>query len=507
MDYTAENLTTKTVSGATWSAVARIGQQGVSLLATAILARLLQPSAYGLLGMATVVIGFIEIFKDLGTSLALIQRRELTNEVISSVFWVNVLFGFLAASVTAGIAPLAAIFYGEPQVTPVMAVLSISFVVSSLSIVQQALLTREMAFNKLARIELTSSVMGAIVGIAMAFSGAGVWSLVALSLTGTITGTVLLWIVSRWRPRLYLGWNEIRSIGSFGINLTGFNVVNYFARNADNLLIGRYLGATALGYYALAYRLMLYPLQNISGVLGRVLFPAFASIQDDNARFRRAYLRACAIIAAVTFPLMLGMLITAEPLVAAILGSRWMPVAPLLMILALVGMVQSIATTVGHIYMAKGRTDWMFRWGMAASTLAVASFVVGLSWGIVGVAAAYGIVSLLLAYPNFAIPFRLIDLSVKDLVVSLWPVLRSSLIMLSCVAILRIALNWLGITQPWAMLGIMVTVGIIAYVVALVVSRSPALLDVLELLPLRQVSWLQWIVAVMGLDTCHGNRL
>jgi PST family polysaccharide transporter len=213
------------------------------------------------------------------------------------------------------------------------------------------------------------------------------------------------------------------------------------------------------------------------------------------------------MIATVTFPLMLGMLITAEPLVAAILGSRWMPVAPLLMILALVGMVQSIATTVGHIYMAKGRTDWMFRWGMAASTLAVASFVIGLSWGIVGVAAAYGIVSLLLAYPNFAIPFRLIDLSVKDLVVSLWPVLRSSLIMLSCVAILRIALNWLGITQPWAMLGIMVTVGIIAYVVALVVSRSPVLLDVLELLPLRQVSWLQWIVAVMGLDTCHGNRL
>lgn len=498
MDYKAENLTAKTVSGATWSAIARIGQQGVSLLSTAILARLLSPSAYGLLGMATVVIGFIDIFKDLGISSALIQRKDLTDEFTSSIFWANLLLGLLAAGVSIGIAPLVAIFYREPQVTAVMAVLSISFVISSLSIVQQALLTRQMAFNKLARIELTSSAVAAIIGIGMAASGAGVWSLVALSLASTITGTILLWMASSWRPRRHLSWYQIRSIGSYSLNLSGFNIFNYFARNADNLLIGRYLGATTLGYYSLAYRLMLYPLQNISGVLGRVLFPAFAQVQDDNARFRKAYLRACAMIAVITFPLMLGMLVAAEPLVAAILGSRWMPIVPLLMILAPVGMIQSVGTTVGHIYMAKGRTDWMFRWGLAAGVLAVTSFVVGLSWGMTGVATAYAIVSLLLLHPNFAIPFRLISLPVRDLALTLWPGLVCSLVMSGAVTLLRLGLAWMGITNPWTILISASLVGTAIYAGLMLWKKPPVMRDLVRLLPCDQIPALKRAALRLG---------
>jgi len=494
-----DNLSAKTVSGATWSAVARAGQQGVSLLSTAILARLLPPSAYGLLGMATVVIGFIEIFKDLGTSSALIQRQELTHELTSSVFWANILLGVLATGVSVGIAPWVAIFYREPQVTPVMAVLSISFVISSLSIVQGVLLTREMAFNKLARIELTATAVAAIVGISMAASGAGVWSLVALSLTSTIAGTILLWTALPWRPRRHLDWGELRSISAYSLNLSGFNIVNYFARNADNLLIGRYLGATALGYYSLAYRLMLYPLQNVSWVLGRVLFPAFAQIQHDNPRFRQAYLRVCAIIAAITFPLMLGMLVTAEPLVAAVLGSKWMPIVPLLMILALVGALQSVGTTVGHIYMAKGRTDWMFRWGLGAGALAVASFVAGLPWGITGVATAYAIASFVLAYPNFAIPFRLIDLRVRALPLALWPGLKYCLVMVGSVTLLRIALAWLRITQPWVVLISASLVGATIYAVLMLWKKPPVMRDLVRLLPWEQIPVLRRAVLYLGL--------
>jgi len=506
MDHKADSLTAKTVSGATWSAIARVGQQGVSLLSTAILARLLPPSAYGLLGMATVVIGFIEIFKDLGTSSAIIQRRELTHELTSSIFWANVLFGLLAAGVSMGIAPLAAIFYREPQVTPVMAVLSISFVISSLGIVQSALLTREMAFNKLARIELTATAVAAIVSISMAASGAGVWSLIASSLTSTTAGTILLWVASPWRPRWHMSWGELRSISSYSLNLSGFSIVNYFARNADNLLIGRYLGATALGYYSLAYRLMLYPLQNISWILGRVLFPTFAQIQHDNVRFRQAYLRVCAIIAAITFPLMLGMLVTAEPLVAAILGSKWMPIVPLLVILAPVGAIQSVGTTVGHIYMAKGRTDWMFRWGLGAGALAVTSFVVGLHWGITGVAVAYAVVSFMLAYPNFAIPFRLIDLRVRDLLLALWPGLKYCLVMVGSVILLRIGMAWVGIKQPWVVLISAVLTGATIYALLMFWRKPLVIREFAKLFPWNRTSVLRQAAFHFGLLDGKGDN-
>ncbi len=466
------DLTVRTTSGVKWSALSQLGRQGLGFAVTAILARLLSPSAYGLLGMAIVVIGFIEIFKDLGTSFALIQRKELSNELISSIFWINVLLGLLSTGIVVLIAPWVALFYREPEVVPVLRVLSFSFVVSGLSIVQQALLARQMAFDRLARIELSSSAIGGAVGIGMAVLGMGVWSLVGQALSGAVVTTLLLWLASSWRPQRKLEWVKVHSVASFSLNLSGFNIFNYFARNADNLLIGRYLGTTALGYYSLAYRLMLYPVQNIYEILGRVLFPAFSQIQDDDARFRRAYLLVCAAISIITFPLMLGLLVVAKPFVAAIFGPRWRPVATLLMILAPVGMIQSIGTTVGHIYMAKGRTDWMFRWGLAAGSLAVTSFVVGLSWGITGVATAYAIASFLLLYPNFAIPFRLINLPMRDLAVALWPVLVCSLIMSGAVILLRLGLTWMGITNPWLIL-ISVGLGGMAIYGGLVLWKKP----------------------------------
>lgn len=493
------SLVQKTISGTKWSAISQFGRQGLGFVVTAILARFVSPDAYGLLGMALVVTGFIAIFKDLGTSSALIQRKELSDDLISSIFWVNVLFGLLSTGVVAVIAPWVAIFYREPQVVPILRVLSFSFVVSGLSIAQQALLTRQMAFDKLAHIELASSAVGAVVGIGMAACGMGVWSLVGQALCGSIVITILLWIASPWRLQRRLDWTEVRSVASYSLNLSGFNVFNYFVRNADNLIIGRYLGATALGYYSLAYRLMLYPLQNISGVLGRVLFPTFVQMQDNNARFRRAYLRVCASISVIIFPFMLGLLAVAEPFIAVVFGPRWMPVATLLMILAPVGMAQSIGTTVGHIYKAKGRTDWMFHWSIFSGIITVLFFILGLRWGVVGVAAAYAIRNFLLIYPNYAIPFKLIELPVRDLVVALWLTLRISLVMAAGVATLRVVLTWMDVTQPWLVLGITVPVGVLIYGGWMLWCRPPVLTEMVHFLPLERLTWLRRLTVHLGL--------
>lgn len=473
----------QTVSGVKWSSISQFGRQGMQLLTTIVLARILSPSDFGLVGMAMVVIGFVAIFKDLGTSAAVIQRKELSEELLSSIFWVNTAFGLLATVVLAVTAPVFAIFYHEPRIIPILWLLSLTFFISGLSIIQQAILEKEMAFDKLAKLELLATASGAVVGIGSAFLGAKVWSLVYQSIAVATVTTIFLWLSSRWRPKIIFHWAEVKSVSSYSLNLTGFQTFNYFSRNADHMLIGRYLGAQDLGYYTLAYRIMLYPLQNISSVIGRVMFPVFSQIQDDDVRFRSAYLRVAGTISLIAFPLMVALWCLAESFIIAVFGIQWQAVVTLLMILAPVGMVQSVGTTVGVIYQAKGRTDWMFRWGVAAGILIIMAFVVGLQWGIVGVAVAYAIVNLLLTYPNFAIPFKLINLPVKELWQALKMPFLSSLIMLAILLGTRAILP--HDLSNGMELGVLISTGVIAYLfISWIINRSQ-MRQILEIVGVR----------------------
>jgi O-antigen/teichoic acid export membrane protein len=424
-------LKDKAVAGVKWSTVSQVGRQGTQLLTTIILARLLSPSDFGLLGMAMVVIGFIEIFKDLGTAAAVVQKSELSEEVLSSIFWVNVGFGILAATILFFGAPLGGLYFREPDVIAILKVLSLNFFISSLSILQQALLQRSLAFQVLAKVEIGAVVCGAIMGIGLAWYGFGVWSLVFQSLITVIITTVFLWLASSWRPRLIFHWGEVKSVSSFSLHLVGFNIFNYFARNLDYVLIGRYLGAQELGYYTLAYRILLFPIQNISAVIGRVMYPVLSTLQNDNKRFISAYLKVIGAIAFIAFPIMTGVFTLADPFVLTFFGDKWRTVIPLIMIFAPVGLLQSIGTTVGSIYQAKGRTDWMFRWGIGSGILVSLAFCAGLRWGIIGVAIAYSIISYILLYPSFAIPFQLIGLKFSYIVYFLFrPFLVSMLMMI-----------------------------------------------------------------------------
>lgn len=248
-------LTEKAVAGAIWSTFGVLGQRGLSLLSTVVLARLLMPSAYGLLGMALVVIAAVHSLRDLGTSSALIQRKDFSGDLASSVFWANVLFGAAGAGLIAGLAPTVAFLYGEPHVEAVLAVLSISFFITNLGVVQQAILVRAMAFRQLALIQMSASLVSAVVGVGMALSGGGVFSLVAALIADSVVTTVLLWVASLWSPRWHMDLGELRSVTSYSLNLTGSRILHYCIRNGDKALIGWYLGAVELGYYSLAFGL------------------------------------------------------------------------------------------------------------------------------------------------------------------------------------------------------------------------------------------------------------
>jgi len=414
------SLKAKAATGIKWSSISRFTRQGLMTLTTIIMARLLTPSDFGLLGMAMVVIGFGALFRELGAEGALIQRKDTSEKLLSSVFWFNVLLGVATMALVYASAPLAAHFYHEPKVSRVIKALSLVFVISGSSAVHAAILTRNMEFRQMAALEIVSSVAGAAVGVVCALYGQGVWSLVYQSITIAAVSSISLWTASRWRPLFFFDRDELKTVWDYTLNLSGYTLFNYFARNADNFLIGRYCGSGNLGYYSVAYQIMFYPLQTISAVFGRVMFPVLSKLQTNNAGFKSAYIKMVSVIAVFTFPITFGMLAVADPLVTLLLGAKWEPAIWLILVLAPVGLIQSIGTTVGVIYKAKGRTGLMFKWGVFAGMLVILSFAIGLQWGVRGVAVCYALVSLALAYPNFAIPFRLIDMKVGDLSVALW---------------------------------------------------------------------------------------
>lgn len=475
----------KAVSGIKWSTASQVGRQGIQLLTTVILARLLSPSDFGLLGMAMVVIGFIGVFKDLGTAAAVIQQKESSQTLLSSIFWINVGFGTVAMFLMFLLAPLGGIFYQELRVVSVLQVLSTSFFISSLGTLHQSLLERSLAFNLLAKLEIISVLVGAVVGIGLALVQAGVWSLVFQSLITVSLTTILLWFSSPWRPEWSFHWSDIRTISSYSLNLTGFNIFNYFVRNADYLLIGRYLGAQDLGYYTLAYRILLFPLQNITAVVGRVMYPVLSNVQDDNRRFCSAYLKSTGIIALISFPLMMGLLISAEPFILTFFGEKWQLVIPLIMIFAPIGMIQSVGATVGIIYQAKARTDWMFLWGIGAGVFVVLAFMIGLPWGINGVAMAYAIASFILLYPNFSIPFRLIDLKFLELFRILKQPFINSILMFVAILIFKGVVR--STLSNSANLVSFILLGVVVYTVASWVTNQNQLKELWELIGLNRI--------------------
>jgi len=434
------SLAQHAAAGAKWSAVSVAGRHVVIVITSVILARLLSPSDFGLVAMASVFIRFIELVRDIGTGAGIVQVDRPSNQLLSSVFWLNAALGVAAGTLLIVLAPVAAALFREPRLTAVLKVLALSPLFGAFSVVHTSLLTRDFRFRRLAVVELSGVLVGGVVGIGLAVNGYAVWSLVWQSICTVVFVSAGTCVASGWRPRFTFRLASVKPILGYSANLTGFNILNYFVRYADNLLIGRYLGARDLGSYDLAYRLMLSPLQYVATAFGRVLFPVYTRMRDDPRRLSDAYLKVASGIATIAFPIMFGLAGVADVFVDATFGPQWAPVAALLLILGPLGALQSITTSLSNIYLAVGRTDLLLRWGAGIGILIVTSFVVGLRWGVVGVASAYAIVSCAVAYYQFKIPLSLVGLRVVALAEAIGRPLVCSLFMLASVLLLKRAL-------------------------------------------------------------------
>lgn len=286
------SLKKSAVSGVKWMSASSAIVQGVAFLKFAILARLLAPEDFGLMGMIGVVIGFAQAFDDMGISNAIIYRQDTTREQLSSIYWLGILAGILVFATVWAASPLVVIFYHEPRLRDLIFWTSFSFAITPLGQQFQVLLQKELQFSRLARLEVASGIIGAITAISLAMAGHGVFSLVwgQLASVSAMASLLIVFGYKTWHPSLHFRPDDLKNYIGFGLYQMGERSVNYFSSNVDYLVIGRFFGAEILGIYTMAYELVVRPLSKINPVLTRVAFPIFAKKQSDSQSLCRGIL-------------------------------------------------------------------------------------------------------------------------------------------------------------------------------------------------------------------------
>lgn len=427
-------------SGLAWKAGSQITLQASRMVVALVLARLLAPHDWGLAAMVLIFSGFVIVFTDSALGTALIQRRDVSEEDRSTVFWLNAGIGATLALIGIACAAPLARFYGEPDIEPLFSALSIGFLVSALGSTHAALLVRDMRFRVLELRLIAATVVGAITGLAVAFADYGAWAIVGQQLAEAATSTALLWYMTPWRPSATFSLASLRRLGSFAGNVFGENLLYQAGRNLSGVVLGRYLGPAGFGTYALATNVILVPFSRIAGPLQQVFFPAFSRMNDDRERMADIWIRATRLVAVVSVPSLVGLVVVAPDFVDVVLGERWSDATPVIQVLAAAGVIQSLQTLHGEILLALDRSGWLLRFTALWFVVTVAALAIGLNWGVIGVAACYAIATALIEPVRTWITSRALGISPWRFFASLGGVMQAATVMAGAVLLLRTAL-------------------------------------------------------------------
>lgn len=400
------DLKRKSVRGGAVTMVSQAIRIAIQLTSTVVLARLLSPDDYGVMAMVLAVTGFAGLFRDLGLSSAAIQKKDLTSAQQSNLFWLNVAMGATLTALVAAGSPLVAWFYGKPELTAVTLALSASFLIGSLGTQHGARLVREMQFARQAVATISGSIVSLIIAVSLALQGFSYWSLVWGNLGGGLTTTVLLFTLSPFWPSLPAKGTGVRDMLKFGANVTTFDFVNYFSRNLDNILIGRFWGSGPLGFYSRAYSLLMFPINAIRAPINTVAFPSMSKLQSQPNEFRIYYLKISGLLAFLSMPLTAFLFIATSPIIELTLGPKWTNSSQIFAVLALSAFIQPVASLRGTVMLSLRRGGDYLRWGIYNAIAVSIGFACGVSWGAIGVAASYAIVNYLILYPSLLLAFR-----------------------------------------------------------------------------------------------------
>lgn len=405
-EHLSGNLKSRSVSGGFSTIVGQLISFLLNISSTIFMARLLTPDDYGLVAMVTAITGFVVIFKDMGLSAAVIQKEQIDQKQVSAVFWINAAISFGIGLIIAIMAPILANFYKEPRLLEITLVFAASIFITGLSLQHNALMKRQMKFKALSFIQIGCTTVSVLIGILMAWLGYGYWAIVAYMVLNPVISVAILWLVCDWRPSFTVKALEVGSLLKFGAGITGFDLVNYFSRNMDYVLIGKYVGSGALGVYTKAYQLLMLPITQLRDPLNSVALPALSSLQNDPDKYQRFYRRFLFALSFFSMPLVIFMAVFAEELILTVLGSQWIAAGPIFRLLAFAAFIQPSLSTIGLVLITSGMVKRYFYWGVINAVVVVTAFFIGVQWGVQGVAVAYAVVTYLLLFPALLFCFR-----------------------------------------------------------------------------------------------------
>lgn len=380
-----------------------------------VMARLLSPRDFGLVGMVTAFTGVLSLFRDFGLSAATVQRVDITEHQMSTLFWINLLVGTILSLMTAAVAPFAVAFYHEPHLFWVTIAVGSSFLFNSAGVQHSALLQRQMRFTALATIDVVSWAGSTLIGIILAVAGFGYWALVGAAVSLPVVGTLCMWFATRWIPGRPRKGIELHSMMRFGGGLTLTGLIVYVAYNFEKVLLGRFWGAEVVGLYGRAYQLSTIPTDNLNSAVGEVAFSALSRVRNDLPRFRNYFLKGYSLVLTLTIPITIAVALFSPDLISVLLGPKWKEAAPIFRLLAPTILVFAVINPIGWLIFSLGMIRRSLKVAMVLAPLVICSYVMGLPYGPKGVAFAYSAVMILWVVPHVAWGVHGTMISLRDI--------------------------------------------------------------------------------------------
>lgn len=452
-------LKDKAVNGVIWSIAERFGNQGIQFFIGLILARLLMPEDYGLIGMLLVFISLAQVFVEGGFSAALIRKSEPTNRDYSTVFWFNLIVAVVFYVIIFLCSPLISEFYAEPLLAPLAKVVALNIIISAFGIIQKTILTKQLDFKSQAKVNLSSIIISGVIGVVCAWQGLGVWALVVQNLSKNVLMNIGFWMLSNWRPMPVFSERSFKELFGFGSKLLASALINAVSENLYAIIIGKLYNAKSLGFYTRANQFQKLPVSSLYGAIGAVTYPVLAELKNDKDRLRDAYRSMIRMVAFVLFPVMVILGAVAEPMVKIILTDKWLPCVPLLQILCIVGAFYPLHAINLDILKVKGRSDLFLKLEIIKQVLNVMMILICYRWGVNGLVWGSVVLNVVCYYLNAYYSKFIIGYGIKDQIIDLTKPL------LICASTLCILLATLYLVRnEWLLLFLIPLLGVVSYI-------------------------------------------
>lgn len=455
----SSNIKSKTISGLFWRFAERCGAQLVSFIVSIVLARLLMPSDYGIIAMVTVFITISQVFVDSGMGNALIQKKNADDIDFSTVFYFNIFLCAIIYLILFFVSPLIAVFYKNPQLTPVLRVLSITVLISSLKNVQQAYVSKHMLFKRFFFATLGGTIAAAVIGIAMAYMGFGVWALIAQQLINAAIDTVILWLTVKWRPVRAFSFERLKGLFSYGWKLLVSSLIDTVYKNVRQLIIGKMYSSADLAYYNKGKQFPNFIVENVNSSIDSVLLPAMSEEQDDISHVKNMTRRSIKTSSYIIWPVMIGLAAVAEPLIRLVLTEKWLPCVPFLRVFCIMFAFQPIQTANLNAIKAIGRSDLFLKLEIIKKAIGVLIIILVVQYGVFAIAASLLLYSLVAQIINSWPNRKLLNYSYLEQIKDILP-----FVLLSCVMAAAVyPISFIGLNDVLT-LALQIIVGATVYI-------------------------------------------